>query len=51
MEVPFEFHRAKTTWVAISKYFEIQFWFRDLKGTLKLLSRLLTLLHSNGVLD
>ena len=25
MEVPFEFHRAKATWVAISKYFEIQF--------------------------
>ena len=40
MEVPFEFHRAKATWVAISKYFEIQFWLCDSKGTLKLLSRL-----------
>ena len=40
MEVPFEFHRAKATWVAISKYFEIQFWLCDSKGTLKLLSLL-----------
>ena len=30
---------------------EIQFWLCDSKGTLKLLSRLSTLLHSDGVLD
>ena len=51
MKVPFEFHGAKATWVAISKYFEIQSWLCDSKETLKLLCRLSTLLHSDGVFD